>query len=168
MINDLLMKKVVLVAQEAGAAVMNIYHAPQGHISFKSDKSPITEADLISNSILKEELVRILKIPYLSEESEDILFSERNLWKTFWMVDPLDGTKEFLSSKDEFTINIALIHNNELILGVIYVPARNIIYYGLRNFGSYRQISENAPEKLPIKKNKEDSLKVVTSRFHSD
>ena len=103
MVNDSLMKKVVLVAQEAGAAVMNIYHAPQGHISFKSDKSPITEADLISNSILREELVRVLKIPYLSEESADILFSERNLWEKLWMVDLLDEVKEFLSLKGAFT-----------------------------------------------------------------
>ena len=115
-------------AMQAGTKVLKYYNSPID-FSLKIDKSPLTQADIESNNVIKSLLLKINhNIPILSEESL-IDWQIRNKWKTYWLVDPLDGTKEFIKKNDEFTINIALIDNNKPILGVIYAPAVKIIYF---------------------------------------
>ena len=115
------------IAIDAGDEIMKIYNKDFG-VEYKDDKSPLTEADKLSH----ERIVKGLKkydIPVLSEEGREIPYEERKNWKTFWMIDPLDGTKEFIKKNGEFTVNIALIHENEPVFGVVYAPAINEIYF---------------------------------------
>ena len=115
---------------------MKIYSEPDFEISIKEDDSPLTKADLVSNEIIIEGLRKVSTIPVLSEESY-IEYSERKTWKEFWIVDPLDGTKDFIDKNGEFTINIALIKNNAPVLGVLFAPAIELMYYAEKGKGSY-------------------------------
>ena len=118
------LEKAILVSIEAGKAIMDIYHSADFGVEMKSDNSPLTLADRASHNIIVKELKSSFPgIPILSEEGSDIPYGERKNWKQFWLVDPLDGTKEFIKKNDEFTVNIALIENNVPTLGVIYAPA---------------------------------------------
>ena len=116
-------------------------------MTLKDDRSPLTEADLASHQVITRELVTIDffavpdtpsgYLPVLSEEGNKIPFSERRDWEYFWLVDPLDGTKEFIKKNGEFTVNIALIHHTKPVLGVIYVPVTGVFYFAAQGFGSY-------------------------------
>lgn len=160
------------IAILAGKIILTYYKNFQD-IKIKEDSSPLTEADLASNSFIIKELNLIdPSIPILSEESL-IQWSTRKKWSTYWLIDPLDGTKEFINQNDEFTVNISLIENNKPILGVIYAPALSILYYAYKNFGSYKigcknpLINLNDSKKIYTnKKNKCDHLLVVGSRSH--
>ncbi len=113
----------------AGEEIMKIYETADFGVVTKDDESPLTLADQISNDIISKALI-LTPIPVLSEEGREIPYSERKNWKHLWIVDPLDGTKEFIKKNDEFTVNIALIENGRPILGVIYVPVFNTLYWG--------------------------------------
>jgi 3'(2'), 5'-bisphosphate nucleotidase len=119
----------------AGDAVMQIYDS-DFEVHLKSDQSPITEADRQSHKILTTRLDR--EIPILSEEGSTIAYEERKYWNLFWLTDPLDGTKEFIKRNGEFTVNVALIERHYPIAGIVYLPAKEILYFGGRGFGSYR------------------------------
>ena len=127
------MKKLLLIAIEAaieaGEEIMKIY-AEDFDVELKSDNSPLPIADQNANTVINSYLIKT-NIPIISEENKQAAFSERKDWKTCWMVDPLDGTKEFVKRNGEFTVNIALIENNQPILGVIYVPVTKTLYYGI-------------------------------------
>lgn len=163
-------KKIITISKKAGKAILEIYTRNfsveyKESITFKEGTSPLTEADNKSHEIIEKELKGITpEIPILSEESKEIPYEKRKNWKRFWLIDPLDGTKEFIKKNGEFTINIALIEDGKPILGVVYVPVEDVVYYGDIN-GSFRQIKDNEPEKLPIKNNHE-KLIVVASRSH--
>lgn len=159
-------EKILEIAKEAGNAIMKVYER-DFEVKIKSDNSPLTNADLASNQIICERLKQLdLNIPILSEESKQVTFSERSKWKRYWLIDPLDGTKEFLKRNDEFTVNIALIENQNPIFGVVYAPALDQLYWGGVNFGSF-QINKSIEKKLIIKKNNpSDPLRIVTSRSH--
>ncbi|WP_100615134.1 3'(2'),5'-bisphosphate nucleotidase CysQ [Confluentibacter citreus] len=126
------MNALLLIAIEAaikaGADIMNIYSG-DFEVVLKSDKSPLTLADANANAVINSYLEKT-QIPIISEENEQTDYSIRKHWDTCWMVDPLDGTKEFIKRNGEFTVNIALIKNNRPILGVIYIPVTNTLYYG--------------------------------------
>lgn len=129
----------------AGEEILKIYHSDDFDVSKKSDSSPLTRADKAAHNIIVEHL-KSTPYPILSEEGKDIPYEERKNWETFWLVDPLDGTKEFIKRNDEFTVNIALIQNNKPIFGVVYAPVLRDLYYNIPNKGSYLQ---KLPPSLP-------------------
>lgn len=162
-----LLPQVVEIAREAGAAIMRVYGEVNPAVEYKRDNSPLTQADLASHRIIEAGLTRIApKWPVLSEESKEIPFEQRQPWTRFWLVDPLDGTKEFLKRNDEFTVNIALMENAHPILGVVYAPAIDKMYYGARGAGSWRAAGGAA---VPIRVGgaSADRLRVVMSRSHA-
>ena len=131
--NEKLMLAVSNIAIEAGNIIMGNYNEVLS-LKIKKDKSPLTKADLQSNQYIIKELKSLNEeIPILSEETL-VEWNERKKWNTYWLVDPLDGTKEFINKNGEFTVNIALIENNKPILGVIYAPALSILYFAQKKF----------------------------------
>ncbi|MDB2482884.1 3'(2'),5'-bisphosphate nucleotidase CysQ [bacterium] len=148
-------------AIKAGEKILQIY-GENFSVSYKEDKSPLTIADQQANDIIESDLLKT-NIPILSEEGKLTEYKERKNWKLLWIVDPLDGTKEFVKRNGEFTVNIALVKNGKPILGVIFVPVKGWLYYASSN-GSYREIDEKKV-KLPLE-NKSINFKVVGSRSH--
>lgn len=132
MINQLI-KVVKLVNQE----ILNIYDSDDYSIEIKDDMSPVTRADIASHEILIKELKKILDIPVMSEESIP-LYEQRRYWDKFWMIDPLDGTKDFIKKNGGFTVNIALLEKNIPILGVVSIPVSGDIYYAIKDSGAYK------------------------------
>ncbi len=179
---EYLLPKAYNAAIRAGAAILDIYNSGGPiDVDIKSDRSPITVADRLAHSVIREYLGQT-RIPLLSEEGREMLYAERKDWDLFWMVDPLDGTVEFIKGNGEFTVNIALMADNRPVFGVIYVPYRKRIYFfrlrprrlpllqyrgrprsGIRLCGDYRR-SRSAP--LTDCRNR--PLKVAVSRSHSD
>ncbi|UCE78238.1 MAG: 3'(2'),5'-bisphosphate nucleotidase CysQ [Nitrospiraceae bacterium] len=126
-------------SQKAGDAIMEIYQTDFA-VEEKDDRSPLTLADKRSHRIICDHLKAISDktIPIISEEGKDVLFNKRTAWEYFWLVDPLDGTKEFIKRNDEFTVNIALVCRNRPVFGIIYIPAKEIYYFGAQGAGSYK------------------------------
>jgi 3'(2'), 5'-bisphosphate nucleotidase len=121
---------------EAGNRIMEIYSSDDFHVTEKEDKSPLTLADRASHEIIMKHLEGS-GLPVLSEEGRDIPFQDRSNWQTFWLVDPLDGTKEFIKRNGEFTVNIALVHHGKPQFGVVYVPVPEELYVGIPGNGSW-------------------------------
>lgn len=153
-------------AVEAGKVIIDIYESGDFSIEAKADNSPLTLADRAAHNTIVSFLDKT-GIPILSEEGRDIPYSERSNWEYFWMLDPLDGTKEFIKKNGEFTVNIALIHKGESILGVVYPPILKQLFWAIKGEGSFKQVG-NDIEKLSVSKKQltEPSLKVVASRSH--
>jgi len=159
---------VIALAKKAGDEVMRIYRQDFA-VDFKDDESPLTQADLRSHSCIVDGLSQITPdLPVLSEESSDEVKSTRMGWLTYWLVDPLDGTKEFVKKNGEFTVNIALIHDHYPVFGVVYAPALNVMYWGGRATGSFKMhadgdvvgITSRIPPNIPAE------WKIVGSRSH--
>jgi len=161
------MKKIITIAKQAGEAIMQIYQKDFS-VEAKEDQSPLTEADLASHHLICDELSKLYPdIPILSEESADAFkLSDENA--CFWCVDPLDGTKEFIKKNDEFTVNIALIQNQQPILGVIGVPAKNIVYASVKGAGAFKQQNDNELQKIHVKSQDPECLTFAVSRSHLD
>lgn len=173
--DDLL--KIIFVAIEAGKATKEIYDT-DFNVEIKNDNSPLTLADKTSHNIIIKGL-NFTGLPVMSEEGKSITYEERKNWEYYWLIDPLDGTKEFIKKNDEFTINIALIKRNKPIAGIVYIPVLDILYWGLEFTGSFK--SNNAEEhlkshnsltdliklsqKLPVSKLTEEYT-IVASRSH--
>lgn len=157
------------IAREAGMAVLDVYGDEKRfkEVQFKSDQSPLTLADEASNRVIVQRLKKFTPdIPILSEEEMDIAYEERKTWKYFWCVDPLDGTKEFISRNGEFTVNIALIKEHVPILGVIYVPVSHTMYYANQETGGWKIGSDGV--RIPIKVDKDSTDWIsVGSRSHA-
>lgn len=157
------------IATRAGEAIMEIY-VQDFEVITKEDKSPLTEADQKANSIIVEALKQHYPhIPIISEENKLVDYEVRKQWKAFWLVDPLDGTKEFIKKNGEFTVNIALIENGQPTFGVVHVPATSVTYYGIVGEGSYKIQPGKAIEKLdhnPIPYQDKNHVLVVASRSH--
>lgn len=135
-----LLPGVTSLAREAGKAILKVYDEVDPAVEYKRDNSPLTQADLVSHQVIVDGLAELSpEWPILSEESREIPFSERERWGYFWLVDPLDGTKEFLKRNGEFTVNIALMENGAPILGVVYAPAIDKLYCGARGSGSFKE-----------------------------
>ncbi len=143
----------------AGKKILKIYKSNNYKVELKNNLSPITIADKQSNKIIQN-FLRKTNIPILSEEGKDIPYEERKNWNFFWLVDPLDGTKEFINQNGEFTVNIALIQKNSPVLGVIYAPVLDLLYYGASSVNSNKII--NASKLINNKDNIKDILSTST------
>jgi 3'(2'), 5'-bisphosphate nucleotidase len=160
--------KVIDIAFAAGAEIMGVY-AKDFDVEIKGDNSPLTEADRKANAVILQGLQALYpNIPYISEEVKATPYEERKNWTRFWLIDPLDGTKEFIKKNGEFTVNIALIENGEPVLGVVYAPALNEGYAGAKGLGAYKY---DATGKLEAISNTEhysskSKIIVVGSRSH--
>lgn len=132
-----MIEKVIEIAKNASKQIMKIYDTENFEIEFKSDNSPITKADLASHNIIVEGLKKISNYPIMSEE-DVIPYETRKEWTKFWLVDPLDGTKDFIAKNGQFTINIALIDNKKPVLGVVYIPFSDDVYYAEIKNGAFK------------------------------
>lgn len=162
-----LSSEIMDIAKRAGDAIMEIYNNADlsNVVDYKADDSPLTLADKASENVIKPALEKLdLQYPILSEEGRDIAFEERRNWKTFWLVDPLDGTKEFIKRNGQFTVNIALIQDHYPVMGVIYVPATGVFYVGNPD-EAFKQINE---ERVILSVNKKDNNRIaVRSASHA-
>jgi 3'(2'), 5'-bisphosphate nucleotidase len=167
MINGIDFEIIGAIAREAGAAIMEIY-AGEFNVELKGDASPLTSADRASHEIIVRRLLaEFPEIPILSEEGRDIAYAERKNWKLFWLVDPLDGTKEFIKRNGEFTVNIALIEDGQVAAGVVHVPAQDRTYLGIRGQGAWLTVGTESPVRIAVREADHSSgLTVVMSRSH--
>lgn len=153
------------IAIDAGQKIMAIYEK-DFNIYEKMDESPLTEADLASHHHIINELAALKTgFPVLSEESADIDWSERKSWSTYWLIDPLDGTKEFIKKNDEFTVNVALIHHNQPVLGVVYAPAIDVLYFASEEIGAWKT-EAGETKRIYVSEKVATPLRVVGSRSH--
>ena len=156
------------LARRAGDAIMEVHNRDDFEVLLKADNSPLTDADRAANNIIVAGLQELEPdIPIISEENKTVDYATRKNWNRCWMVDPLDGTKEFIKRNGEFTVNIALIEDGASIMGVVYVPATNQLYFGARGYGAY-EISgeENHPLTAAEFTATDAGLKIVGSRSH--
>ena len=159
-----LLELAIKLSIEAGNEVLNIYREDFA-VSKKSDNSPLTIADITSHRIILNGLSKT-GIPVLSEEGKDIPYEVRRKWRKFWLVDPLDGTKEFINRNGEFTINIALIEEKIPVLGVIYAPVKDLLYYSLRAEGAWKRQGNEVKRLSSHSEAQGNSIRVVASRSH--
>jgi len=161
-----LLPAVLSLVAEAERAILEVYVSSHD-VEYKSDDSPITRADRAAHEILDAGLARLTPgIPVLSEESAEQHAREvRGKWREFWLVDPLDGTKEFISRNGEFTVNVALVRNHQPVLGVVGAPVLGITYYGAEGLGAFRVQAGQPPERIHTRA-AAHPLVVVGSRSH--
>ena len=160
-----LLEPVCQIARQAGRRILEIY-ATDFQVDTKQDQSPLTAADMASHHSIIAGLEALTpNLPVLSEESAEIAYEERSRWQHYWLIDPLDGTKEFVRRNGEFTVNIALIAHQRAILGVVHVPVRNIDYYGYVKDGAYRREGDNVTRIQACAK-ASSPVRVVGSRSH--
>ena len=161
-----LLKNIELLAVKAGEAIIEIYESGDFGVDHKSDDSPLTKADLAAHKVIVDGLTQLTpEIPILSEESASIPFEERKQWNKYWLVDPLDGTKEFIKKNGEFTVNIALIDHGKSILSVVYVPVTQVSYSAAVGVGVYKR-ADGKKSSIMVMKNSRFKPTVVGSRSH--
>ena len=168
------LKTAIEAALEAGKAILEIYHSGDFEIEIKGDKSPLTRADIVAHNIIFSFLEKT-GIPVLSEEGKEMPFEERKDWNKLWIIDPIDGTKEFIRRNGEFTVNIALIENQVPIAGVIFAPALGDLYFAETGVGSFKvnidldvfniEFDLFKADKLPLQID-DKTFTVVASRSH--
>ena len=179
---EFFLPRAVNAAIRAGAAILDVYPDKTNYqVDYKADQSPITLADRRAHDVIKAHLSQT-RMPILSEEGREMQYFERKGWDLFWMVDPLDGTREFIKGNNEFTVNIALISDNRPVMGIIYVPYFRKLYFTEKGFGSYvreniapdhesaltyREIYDGAKE-LPLFPEANSPLKIAISRSHNN
>lgn len=179
MTTDLLWTAIV-AALEAGDDILSVYNSPDADfgIEKKADNSPLTQADKKAHNRIVGHLTQT-PFPILSEEGKHLPYEERSQWEVLWIVDPLDGTKEFIKRNGEFTVNIALVCNGEPVIGVIYVPVKQELYYAQQGIGAYKASSVTAAtcpkdlealgaqaRQLPLQPDDKNAFVVVASRSH--
>lgn len=148
----LLLTPALEIAIDAGRAILEIYEGGF-QVESKADNTPLTEADLAAHTIIEDGLRALTPdLPVLTEESAAIPFAERRQWGRYWLVDPLDGTREFISRSGEFTVNIALVEDNEAVLGIIYAPVLGVYYYACRGQGAYKREATNEPQSIRVRR----------------
>ncbi len=180
---EALLQTALQAALAAGAAALEVYDSPGAEVSYKEDRSPLTLADRRAHAILEREL-RTTELPVLSEEGREIPWAERRNWRRLWIVDPLDGTKEFIGRRGEFTVNVALVEEGRPGLGVVFLPVPDRIYFGLRGKGAFRLDAaaglaprlaepgglarlESFVRSLPLPRERGPTLVIVGSRSHA-
>jgi 3'(2'), 5'-bisphosphate nucleotidase len=163
-----LLEPVMAIAVEAGEKILAVYNT-EFAVEHKEDCSPLTEADLASHETILQGLETLISgVPVLSEESQEVSFVERHNWQRYWLVDPLDGTREFVKRNGEFTVNIALIEGHEPVLGVVYVPVTRVLYYACRDHGAYKKEAGAAAIALKVHPwAGEGTVLVAGSRSHA-
>ena len=150
------------IAKQAGKEILEVYHSDDFNIELKGDNSPLTRADIKAHNLIVSALEKLTPdIPVLSEESKKIPYQTRSQWTKFWLVDPLDGTKEFVNRNDEFTVNIALLENNKAILGVVYIPVLDVSYSAAKGLGAFVDNKE-----ISTKQKINEPLKILASKSH--
>ena len=160
--------QLVKISRKAGLAILEWYDGDMG-ITRKADDSPLTKADLASHKLITAELTRLWpQIPVLSEESADIPWETRQNWQQYWLVDPLDGTKEFINRNGEFTVNIALIRDHQAVMGVVHVPVTDISYFGARATGAWRQQGTAEKQMIKTRQPAATPAVIVGSRSHAN
>lgn len=161
-----MLEPLLKIADAAGRRILEIY-ATDFSVQQKADHSPVTAADLAAQEIIVQGL-RLLTpdLPVLSEESSQIPFAERRRWDSYWLVDPLDGTKEFISRNGDFTVNIALVQQHAPVAGVVRIPAENLSYYGVVGAGAWRRTGAAKPEPIHVRPLSGGPVRVVASRSH--
>lgn len=177
MINTVQFGSACQAALRAGVAIMKVYSGAF-EVEYKDDKSPLTIADKQAHSIISEELLKF-GIPILSEEGASIPFKERSSWSEYWLVDPLDGTKEFVKRNGDFSVNIAYMQSNNPVAGIIYAPVKDQLYFAFPGMGSFRCSGQKAlaqdvgfealmsiAEKLPVSRSEE--FVIVASKSHQN
>ena len=153
------------IVYDAGQAILDIYDTAF-EVEIKSDNSPLTIADQNSHMIIESGLKSLFpNIPILSEEGRDIPYSERKKWNTFWLVDPLDGTKEFVKRNGEFTVNIALIKNNYPIFGSVYAPYKKELFWAFEGLGAWKSYNKDKEQRIVVMSNEKEK-RIVISRSH--
>tara|TARA_B110000027_G_scaffold34977_1_gene38672 strand:- start:763 stop:1554 length:792 start_codon:yes stop_codon:yes gene_type:complete len=169
-----LLHTAITAALEAGKAILEIYHSGEFDVEIKGDNSPLTKADTASHNVIMSFLTKT-NIPVLSEEGKAIAYEERKNWKQLWIVDPIDGTKEFIKRNGEFTVNIALIEDQRPLIGVIFVPVTGELYFSSKEMGAFKvtvdlenydvdMIISNG-NKLPLER-EDKTFTIVASRSH--
>lgn len=164
-----LLKNICAFLPEVGKMILQFYANPHTvNVTKKYDSTPVTEADVAAHNALMQRLTSLHPIyPVLSEEGKDIPFSERQQWEYYWLIDPLDGTKEFLDGNGEFTINIALIHQHRAVLGVIYHPVSGDCFYAAEGQGAFLRESSGKISALHTRPQSKTSLEILISRHHT-
>lgn len=163
-----LLSSIAELARRAGEKILEVY-GRSIEVIRKSDESPLTIADMRAHHVIVAGLASLTpQIPVLSEEGSDIPYPVRKGWSRYWLVDPLDGTKEFLARNGEFTVNIALIDTHEPVMGVVSVPTRHTVYMGARKAGAFRQIAEQSAVPIEAAQDAPSVVRVVSSRSHAD
>lgn len=162
-----LIPAVIELVRQAGAATLPHWRADVT-VNEKADASPVTAADMAAHHILNDGLLALAPdIPVLSEEAADIALSERGQWSRWWLVDPLDGTKEFIAGSEEFTVNVALIEQGRVVFGVVGIPATGQCYYGGAGLGAWRADAAGVSEEISVRLAPQEAFTLVASRRHS-
>lgn len=165
--NQNTLDEVVAIARQAGEAIMAVY-TQVIEVQHKHDNSPLTQADLAAHNIIENSLSTLVpELPVLSEESAAIPFATRRQWGNYWLVDPLDGTREFIKRNGEFTVNIALIENHRPVMGVVYAPALDLLFYAAAGQGAYRQSGNEPPRGIHARAFDASQITVAGSRSHA-
>jgi 3'(2'), 5'-bisphosphate nucleotidase len=160
--------QVVNIAHQAGDAIMKVYGG-EFEVQKKEDSSPLTQADMAAHHIIEAGLSSLApQLPVLSEESAAIPYATRAAWRRYWLVDPLDGTREFIKRNGEFTVNIALIDGGRPVIGVVYAPAKNELYYASKDSGAFKQGDNQPAHAIRARKLNPVDITIAGSRSHSD
>ena len=163
---ETLIEPVTDIAIRAGEQILEIY-ATDFEIETKADESPLTAADKASHNTIVAALAELTPdIQILSEESDAITWEERSQWPEYWLIDPLDGTKEFIKKNGEFTVNIALIQGHQAVLGVVHVPVKNRSFYGFAQGGAFERTPEGELKEIHVTSPAQNPVRVVGSRSH--
>lgn len=161
------MERIAGIAGAAGAAAMQFYGTAAADVDHKADGSPVTRADRAAHDVIRAALARWdADIPLISEEAELPAFDDRRHWRRFWLVDPLDGTKEFIAGNGEFTVNIALVDDGAPVLGVVAAPALDTVYVASAALGSWKHVGADPPQRIAAAPRSRDVTRVVESRSH--
>jgi len=161
-----LRQEVIGIAELASEKILEIYNT-EFDVTKKDDNSPLTEADMAAHHTITDGLKKLTpEIPILSEESATIPFSTRQQWHRYWLVDPLDGTREFVKRNGEFTVNIALIEDHQPVLGVIHTPVTGVCYFASNDDGAYKKLPDQAAEKISTRSKQPEHTLVAGSRSH--
>ncbi len=163
-----LTSEILKISHEAGEKILEIYETDFS-VENKKDNSPLTAADMAAHNTICDQLTKLTpSIPILSEESSHISFSDRQKWTQYWLVDPLDGTREFIKRNGEFSVNIALIEGHSSIMGVIYIPVTGVSYSASINNGAYKHESNGDKSQICVKQTNANAITIAGSRSHGN
>ncbi len=160
-----LLRPAIDIAIQAGRRILEVYEAGFS-VEHKEDMTPLTEADMAAHHVVDAGLAYLTPgIPELTEESTNVPFTERSRWQRYWLVDPLDGTREFIDRTGEFTVNIALIDRHEPILGVVYAPVIGVYYYACRGQGAFKREACSEPQRIHVRSSRSKKVVVAGGRM---
>lgn len=165
---EIMLDDIIRISRSAGEKILSVYNGSEIEVEYKGDNSPLTMADQLAHELIVSELDKLdINYPILSEEGNKVPFEERQSWERYWLIDPLDGTKEFIKRNGEFTVNIALIENGIAIMGVVHAPVLDVTYYAAVGIGAFKQHAQEPALSIQVSnRDINDSWKVVASRSH--